>query len=149
MTLRSCSRRVARSVMARVRRLLNASFSGKKGVFQVSGIEVKLGRCPNMNRLKGATLTGGKPIEPNKHYKVVMPDFLARGGDGLAPVLATVDPKRVDIGEARPSNLRDDLVAFWQSKRSTFATPKNKRVTFVDEGKECAEVERELLKKQP
>ncbi len=130
-------------------RLLNASFSGKKGVFQVSGIEVKLGRCPNMNRLKGATLTGGKPIEAAKHYKVVMPDFLGRGGDGLAAVLATVDPSRVDIGENRPNNLRDDLVAFWQAKRSNFVAVKKPRVTFVDEGKECIEIEKDQQKHIP
>jgi len=118
-------------------RLLLAAFGSKKGVFQVSGIEVKLSRCVVPDRLRGFTV-GGKKWEATKKYKVALPDFLARGGDGLAPVLATIDPSQVDLGENKGSNIRDDLISFWQSKKEGFKPPKGGRVAFVDSGENCS-----------
>ena len=120
-----------------LQRLLHAAYGSKKGVFQVSGLEVKLTRCPLVNRLREATLNG-KAIEAGSHYRVVMPDFLARGGDGLAPVLATIEPRQVDLGEQRGSNLRDELVTWWQEQRPAFVAPKTGRVAFMTDGSECS-----------
>ncbi len=119
-------------------RMLAAAFGSRKGVFQVSGLEVKLDRCPAPDRFKGATLSGGKPIEKDKHYKVVMPDFLARGGDGLGPFLNTIDPGQVDLGERRGNNIRDELVTYWQEHREAFQQPKSGRVAFLGDGSACA-----------
>ena len=119
-------------------RFLTAAFGGKKGVFQVSGLEVRLSRCVVPDRLRGFTLAGGKKIDPTRKYKVALPDFLARGGDGLAPVLATIDPSQVDLAENKGTNLRDDLISWWQSKKETFKAPKGGRVTFVDGGETCS-----------
>ncbi len=118
-------------------RLLTAAYGSKKGVFQVSGLEVKLSRCLVPDRLRGFTLPGGKKIDPNRHYKVAMPDFLARGGDGLAPVLATIDPSHVDLGDKKGSNVRDDLIAHWQSKKEAFKAPKLGRITFLNDADTC------------
>ncbi len=121
-------------------RLLTAAFGSKKGVFQVSGLEVKLSKCLVPDRLRDFTLTGGRKVNPQSRYKVAMPDFLARGGDGLAPVLATIDPARVDLRENSGSNVRDELIAYWQDKKESFKAPRTgKRVTFVDRGEPCAE----------
>lgn len=120
-----------------LRRVLVAAYGGKKGVFQLSGLEVKLGRCPSPDRLKGVNLPGGKPIDIGGHYRLVMPDFLARGGDGLGPVLATIAHERVDLGDTR-GNLRDELVAFWQTRKTPLVAPKSGRVTFVDSGEDCS-----------
>jgi 5'-nucleotidase len=117
-------------------RLLTAAFGSKKGVFQVSGLEVKLSRCVVPDRLRGFTVAG-KKWDPARHYKVALPDFLARGGDGFAPVLATIDPSQVNLGENKGSNLRDDLIEFWQAKKETFKPPKGGRVTFIDNGEAC------------
>ncbi|MDP2270285.1 MAG: bifunctional UDP-sugar hydrolase/5'-nucleotidase [Archangium sp.] len=119
-------------------RLLTAAYGSKKGVFQVSGLEVKLSRCVVPDRLRGFTLSGGKKIDPTKKYKVALPDFLARGGDGLAPVLATIDPAQVDLAENKGTNLRDDLISWWQTKKETFKPPRSGRVTFVDSGETCS-----------
>jgi 5'-nucleotidase len=35
------------------------------------------------SRLRSATLSNGKPIDPNAQYTVIMTDFLATGGEGL------------------------------------------------------------------
>ncbi len=119
-------------------RLLTAAFGSKKGVFQVSGLEVKLSRCVVPDRLRGFSLPGGKKWDPAKKYKVALPDFLARGGDGLAPVLATIDPSQVDLAENRGTNLRDDLIAWWQIRKETFKPPRGGRVTFVDSVDTCS-----------
>ena len=119
-------------------RVLQAAYGSHKGVFQISGLEVKISRCPEGGRLKSATLEGGKPIKPASHYRVVMPDFLARGGDGLGPVLATVDPSRVDFGASREVGFRDALVGQWQSKKQPLIAPKPGRVSILPEKGECA-----------
>lgn len=115
-------------------RLLTAAYGSKKGVFQVSGLEVTLKRCPSPSRFVRAALPGGKPLDPAKVYSVVMPDFLARGGDGLGPVLATIPPVQVDLGENRDGNLRDELVAYWKRTKPSFKAPQLGRVIFTDEG---------------
>jgi 5'-nucleotidase len=118
-------------------RLLTAAYGSKKGVFQVSGLDVRLSRCPAPDRLRSFTLAGGKKVDPARRYRVVMPDFLARGGDGLAPVLATIDPAFVNLNENSDSNIRDDLILHWQGKKETFKAPKLGRIRFVDGGEAC------------
>lgn len=119
-------------------RLLTAAYGSKKGVFQVSGLKVTLGRCPAPDRIKKATLPNGKPLDPAHRYKVAMPDFLARGGDGLAPVLATIEPSRVDFGDTRATNLRDELVAFWQKSKTPFRAPRPGRIAFDGPPTRCS-----------
>jgi 5'-nucleotidase len=121
--------------------LLHAAYSGRKGVFQVSGLEVHLARCPGSDRLKKATLAGGKLIKPKAMYRVVMPDFLARGGDGLGPTIEVLDRKHVDFGQSRPLGLRDQLVQHWQKTRKLIEAPKPGRVHFVDAGDACRDAE--------
>lgn len=122
-------------------RLLKAAYGSKKGVFQVSGLEVQLARCPAPDRLKKVALPGGKALDPSGKYKIVMPDFLARGGDGLAPVLATIDPTHVNLGDTRSSNLRDELVTWWQSHKVPFRAPRPGRIAFQDPKAECQAVD--------
>jgi 5'-nucleotidase len=118
-------------------RLLRAAYGSRKGVFQLSGIEVMLSRCPTSDRLKQVTVAG-KPLDANKKFRVVMPDFLARGGDGLAPILSTIEPEQVDLGENRELNLRDALVEFWKKKKEPFESPKAGRVSFLADGDKCS-----------
>lgn len=118
-------------------RILTAAFAAKKGVMQVSGVEVKLSHCLVPDRLRGFTLQGGKKWQATRRYKVVMPDFLARGGDGFGPVLSTIDPSQVDLAENRGTNLRDDLIAFWKQKKEPLKAPRTGRVAFVDSKEDC------------
>lgn len=121
-----------------LRRLLVAAYGAKKGVFQASGVNVILSRCPTADRLKSVTLEGGKQIENSGRYRVVLPDFLARGGDGLGPVLSTIDPAKVDLGTDRDQNIRDALVSWWQGKKEKFNAPRRGRVTFLADGDQCS-----------
>lgn len=120
-------------------RLLGAAYGSKKGVFQVSGLEVRLSKCPAPDRLRAVMLEGGKALDPKRQYRVVMPDFLARGGDGLGPVLSTIEPNRVDLGDSRDLNLRDALVGYWKGKKVPVAAPKPGRLSFVGNVEGCAQ----------
>ena len=120
-----------------LKRLLQAAYGARKGVFQESGLKVRLSPCPGADRLKGVTLPDGKAVEPLRQYRVVLPDFLARGGDGLGPVMSTLPGNRVDLGEERPLNFRDALVAFWQKRKGDLVAPPLGRVTVVDDGEKC------------
>ncbi len=120
-----------------LRRLLHAAYGSGKGVFQVSGLKVKIGRCPGQGRLKSFTLANGKAVDPVKKYRVVMPDFLARGGDGLGPVLSAVPTSRIDLGMSRELNFRDALVAYWQSRSEALIAPEPGRIAFVENGVSC------------
>lgn len=123
---------------AQLERLLIAALNARKGVMQVSGLELKLSHCQMPHRLRSFTLSGGKKWDPTKKYKVALPDFLARGGDGLGPVLATIDPSQVDLAENKGTTLRDELIAFWQGHRESFKALKPGRVTFIDAKETCA-----------
>ena len=120
-----------------LKRLLHAAFGSHKGVFQQSGLKVSLGRCPGTGRLKGWTLSNGKPVEPSRLYRVVVPDFLARGGDGLGPVLQSLPAGRIDFGLTRELNFRDLLVAQWNKRAVPLQAPAPGRTTFVDDGVQC------------
>lgn len=120
-----------------LRRVLTAAYGARKGVFQVSGVEVKLDRCPNPDRLKAVLLTSGKSVDPRGRYRVVMPDFLARGGDGLGPALDTVEQERLDFGDRRSANFRDELVQFWQARGQPLLAPTPGRVAFVGGAGPC------------
>jgi 5'-nucleotidase len=114
-------------------RLLQLAYAARKGVFQISGLEVKLSSCPGRDRLRQITLPGGQALHPERKYKVVMPDFLARGGDGLGPALAHLPPTRVDLGAERPLDFRDSLVAHWQRRKKELVVPKPGRIAFLEE----------------
>jgi 5'-nucleotidase len=123
-----------------LRRLLDAAYAARKGVYQVSGLRVTLARCPGSGRLQSLKLENGRPLEADHNYRVVMPDFLARGGDGLMAFMSKLPPDRVDLGTERPQNLRDTLVELLQRKRKTLTAPKANRIVFVDDGRTCGPV---------
>ena len=74
-----------------------------------------------------------------RQYRVVMPDFLARGGDGLGSVVSTLPAARIDLGDKRTLNFRDALVSFWQKRKEPLASPRSGRTAFVDSQRPCAE----------
>jgi 5'-nucleotidase len=119
-----------------LKRLLQLAYSGR-GVFQISGLKVTLARCPGPQRFQGATLANGKPLAPAKLYRVAMPDFLARGGDGLGLVLAPLPPGRVDLGLARPGSLREELITYWQARKTPLTAPALGRISYVASAGEC------------
>ena len=122
---------------AQLTTLLRTVYAQRKGVFQVSGLRVTLDRCLGDDRFKGATLLDGRKLLPAARYRVVLPDFLARGGEGLEPFLATLAPEQIDLGEQRPLSLRDALAAHWKREGKPLAAPAPGRIRYLGTGKQC------------
>ena len=121
-----------------LRRLLAAAYGSGSGVFQESGLQVKLARCAGPERLRDVTLANGKPLESSRLYRVVMPDFLARGAAGLGAVLSQLPPERIDLGVGRELILRDALATWWKTRGTPISVPATGRISFVEEGASCA-----------
>ena len=117
-------------------RLLEAAY-GPRRIYQVSGLQLTLLRCPDITRLKVVKLSDGTPIRAEKRYRVAMPDFLASGGDGLAPAVNSLPPGRIDLGTNRELGLRDSLVVFIQKHRRELVAPKPGRLTLVEDPHQC------------
>jgi 5'-nucleotidase len=111
-------------------RVMQALYTSRKGMIQVAGMQLTVSKCAT-NRLR-SLLVNGKPIEPARTYRLATTDFLARGGEGLGPTLRTIDPKHIDLGDMRPKNLREALVALWETQAQPLVAPAKGRSTLVD-----------------
>ncbi len=94
---------------AQIVELLRLSTAGDRGLLQVSGLRYTVDAAKDMdkpvaerNRLVSVTLADGSPIDPAKTYRVIMPDFLAQGGDAFLPVTSTLSPDKISISLDRP-----------------------------------------------
>ncbi|WP_426753848.1 bifunctional metallophosphatase/5'-nucleotidase [Myxococcus sp. Y35] len=117
---------------AELTRLMSLAHADERGaVFAVSGLEVTLDRCPGPRRLQGVSLTGGKPLQPEHLYRVALPDFLARGGDGLGPVTRALPPERADLSPVRGLDLRQALIDYGKAQGGTLAAPALGRVRYT------------------
>jgi len=63
---------------------------------------------PQRDRVTAVTLATGAPLDPNALYRVAMPDFLATGGEGLAPIMQRIPKERIAFDQNR--TLRDAFV---------------------------------------
>jgi 5'-nucleotidase len=118
-------------------RLLQAAYGGRRGVYQQSGLEVTLSRCGEAGKVKALKLADGKPLHPERRYKVTMPDFLASGGDGLAPFLSSLPPGRIDLGDSRELGLRDSVAEYLQKQRREILPPKAGRLKILEDAALC------------
>lgn len=100
---------------AQIGELLRLTTSGNRGILQVSGIRYTVDAAKDAekdssvrNRITSYSLPDGSPLDPEKFYAVVMPDFIAAGGDGAMDLMKTIPKDRVQIFYAHP--IRDALV---------------------------------------
>ncbi|AKQ64675.1 5'-nucleotidase [Myxococcus hansupus] len=123
-------------------RLMALAHANDRGsVFAVSGLELTLNRCPGPQRLQTVTLTGGTPLASERLYRVALPDFLARGGDGLGPVTDSLPPERVDLAPVKGLDLREALLAYGKAQGGTLNAPALGRVRYMGVA-ECPQKER-------
>jgi 5'-nucleotidase len=117
---------------AQLLEVLRNTTTGARGIMQVSGVKYTFDASKKgLERFVGATLEDGRPIEPEKLYSVIMPDFIAMGGDGSESVMATIPKERVTIFYASP--LRDVLVAELKKFNGTPLEPKVEgRITVLN-----------------
>jgi 5'-nucleotidase len=88
--------------------LLRDTLAGGRGIMQVSGIRYTFDASKTgADRLVAVTLDDGSPLDPAKLYSVLMPDFIAMGGDH-ADVMKTLPRDRIQIQYRAP--LRDVIV---------------------------------------
>ena len=118
-------------------RLLQAAYGGRRGVYQQSGLQLTVSRCGESGQIKTLKLADGKSLQLERRYKVTMPDFLASGGDGLAPVLSSLPPGRIDLGTSRELGLRDSVALFLQKQRREILPPKVGRVKILEDAAQC------------
>lgn len=93
--------------------LLRIAESGSRGFAGVSGVRLKLiapqsdapgsdldgdGRIEawELNRLLGAELADGTPIDPQREYRLATLDFLVTGGDDLGWFFSKIPAERID-----------------------------------------------------
>lgn len=63
--------------------VLNESGAKQRSILQVSGLKVVYGPSKRgVGKVRKAFLADGRPLEPDKFYRVAVNDFLAAGGDG-------------------------------------------------------------------
>ncbi len=84
--------------------VLRTTTRGDRGFLQTSGLSYTIDATKDAarpaaerNRLVSVTLASGQPIEPEKLYKVAMPDFLLAGGEGLGPIMKGVPAARQQL----------------------------------------------------
>ncbi len=118
-----------------LRRFLALAYGGRKGVFAVSGVEVTLGACPGPERLRGVTLPGGKPLDAKATYRVAVPDFLLRGGDGVGPLTSTLPRERISLLQGK--DLREVLVAHGRAHGNALTPPALGRVHLAKAARPC------------
>lgn len=112
--------------------LLRATTTGARGIMQVSGVRYTYDASKKgMDRFVGATMADGSPIDPKKLYTVMMPDFIAMGGDGADAVMKNVPQDRVQIGYAAP--LRDVLIEQLRTQPQPLAPVTEGRITVLNE----------------
>lgn len=112
--------------------LLRATTTGARGIMQVSGVRYTFDASKKgMERFVNATLDNGTAIDPAKLYTVIMPDFIAFGGDGAEAVMKNVPPDRVQIGYASP--IRDVLIEQLKAQPQPIAPVTEGRITVLNQ----------------
>lgn len=120
-----------------VEEVLRLTTTGERGIMQVSGIKYSYDAARDAakptaerDRLVSVTLPDGTPLDPNKIYKVAMPDFIAAGGDGTLPVMSVVPAERKQVLNARP--IREVLIDVLKAWPQPIAPKLEGRVTVLN-----------------
>lgn len=111
---------------------LRLASTGGRGILQTSGLKYTIDWARPVNdRVIDVTLENGQPLDPNARYKIVMPDFLAGGGDGQAPVMDKIGSNRITIDYSRP--LREVFIDALKKRRQPLEPPQTGRITTLNE----------------
>jgi 5'-nucleotidase len=115
---------------AQVRELLRLSTSGERGIVQVSGLRYTFDQTRDENlpvaqrdHVTEVSMADGSLLVPDRVYTVVMPDFLAAGGDGFMPVMKGLGQELIRLLPER-GMLRDVIVEQLQKSGAKQITPK-------------------------
>jgi 2',3'-cyclic-nucleotide 2'-phosphodiesterase (5'-nucleotidase family) len=81
------------------------------------------------SRLRSATLSNGKPIDPNAQYTVIMTDFLATGGEGLGLATSATRAEPLSIIDL------DALIAYLERLPQPVRAPAEVRISPSEAGR--------------
>ena len=112
--------------------ILRAMSTGQRGIMQVSGVRYSIDASKPIggDRLGTVTLADGTPLDPAKLYTVVMPDFVAAGGDGTQDVFKTVPADRIQVLYAQP--IREVLIETLKKRTEPLKPGVEGRVTVLN-----------------
>lgn len=117
---------------------LRLTSTGERGVLQVSGLRYIVDwkkdsqkKISEKNRLVSVKLLDGSFLDPDKLYKVAMPDFLAMGGDGLQPVMTDVPANRIKTSLDKP--LRDVIIPPLRALPQPLTPKTDGRITVLND----------------
>jgi 5'-nucleotidase len=117
---------------------LQLTTGGQRGVFQVSGLRYTYDAAKDADkqpaekrRVVDVKLENGQPLDPDKLYRVVMPDFVAAGGDGMMDLMAAVPKERLEINHAK--TIRDQVAELLRVRSGMTLSPKVEgRITVLN-----------------
>ncbi|HEX7150668.1 MAG TPA: 5'-nucleotidase C-terminal domain-containing protein [Thermoanaerobaculia bacterium] len=113
---------------AQIGELLRLTTNGERGILQVSGLKYSYDAAldpqkppAERNRLITVTKANGEALQPDQLYTVAMPDFVAAGGDGTAPLMKTISPDRIFVDQNRP--MRELLIEVLKKREGAPIAP--------------------------
>ena len=122
---------------AQILEALRATTLGGRGILQVSGLRYTVDEARDAdkpeaerNKIVSVTLDNGQPIDPQKIYKVVMPDFLVAGGDNMASSTRGIPSTSIVVHQDRP--IRDVLIEGLQKRTNPITPRREGRITIVN-----------------
>lgn len=112
--------------------LLRVTSTGQRGIMQVSGVRYTYDAAKKgLDRFVSVVREDGTPLDPQKLYTVIMPDFIASGGDGAQDVMKTVPADRIQTTFAAP--IRDVLIEQLAGQGRPLEPKVEGRITVLNE----------------
>ncbi len=110
---------------------LRATTTGQRGIMQVSGLRYTFDASKKgLDRFVSAVLENGAPLDPEKLYTVIMPDFMAGGGDGAMEVMKGVPADRIQTSYAAP--VRDVVIEQLMGQQKALEPKTEGRITVLN-----------------
>lgn len=111
--------------------ILRATTTGQRGIMQVSGLRYTFDASKKgTERFVSATFDNGDPVDLERLYTVIMPDFIAGGGDGTSEVMKGVPAERIQTSFATP--IRDVLIEQLAGAEGAFEPKVDGRITVLN-----------------
>lgn len=110
---------------AQLREMLRIMSNGESGILQISGARYTV----DMARPKTDRVTEVS-VDPSATYRVAMPDFLAAGGEGLAPVFSQIPAANIQVDQSKP--IRDLLIPALQKMPQPIGAKVEGRINVIN-----------------
>jgi len=111
--------------------MIRLTVAGGRGTLQPSGVRYTYDAAKTgSDRFVSATMANGDAIDPAKLYKVVLPDFLVSGGEGLGALMKQVPPERKTVDLSEP--MRELFVRALKKHKEPLVPKLEGRITVLN-----------------